>query len=74
MPRVKHTDRRVRWGNYIPESLAVEVEFLLPKDLASGRTRYGARNELVIKLLRRWVAEQKENLRAQNRASEDSAE
>lgn len=41
----------------MPATLAGRVEFML-LDPLTGKTKYGARNTLVVKLLERWLAEQ----------------
>ncbi len=45
------------WKLSMPAPLAGRVEFAL-LDPITGKTKYGARNTLVVKLLERWLAEQ----------------
>lgn len=45
------------WKLAMPATLAGRIEFAL-LDSITGKTKYGARNTLVVKLLERWLAEQ----------------
>jgi metal-responsive CopG/Arc/MetJ family transcriptional regulator len=49
---------RVAWKCYIPEDLAAEVDLLL-MDPLRAKAEYGARSELLIQLLRAWMAERR---------------
>ena len=52
--RKPYSEPRVQWKFYLPETLAAEVELLL-LDPMREKVRYGARNELMEKLLRDWL-------------------
>lgn len=56
--RKPYSEPRVQWKIYLPTSIAAQVELLL-LDPMRERVKYGARNELVEKLLRSWLEEQK---------------
>ncbi len=45
---------RVRWDLYLPATIAAEINLLL-LDPTRDKIRYGARNELIEKLLRDYV-------------------
>ena len=55
MPRPKLTDRPVAWKIYIPNSVAAEVELYLVDEFL-GKSRHGAKSDLVTQLLREWLA------------------
>lgn len=50
----------VEWKFHIPVDLAAEVELLL-KDPLRERVKYGARSDLLERLLRDWIARQRIN-------------
>lgn len=55
---MRRNDDLIRpWKLSMPATLAGKIEFAL-LDPITGRTKYGARNTLVVKLLERWLAEQ----------------
>ena len=56
--RKPYSEARVQWKLYLPETIAAEVELLL-LDPLRDRVKYGARNELVEKLLRKWLEDQR---------------
>lgn len=58
MPRRKYTQPRVRWELQLDADLAGEIELFLLNP-ATGRPRYGARNQLVESLLREWLRARK---------------
>ena len=60
MPRKPSTDPSVRWPVLVPGTLAAEVELRLLHPVR-GKARYGARNSLILQLLRDWLKEQKAN-------------
>jgi hypothetical protein len=45
---------KVEWKVHIPVDLGAQVELLL-KDPALEKVKYGARNQLIEKLLRQWI-------------------
>lgn len=59
--RKPYSEIRVQWKLYLPLSLAAEVELLLLDPLRE-KVKYGARNELIEKLLREWLEKQKVDL------------
>ena len=55
---MRRNDDLIRpWKLSMPATLAGRVEFAL-LDPITGKTKYGARNTLIVKLLERWLAEQ----------------
>ena len=60
MPRQKKVDPGIQLTTYIPESLYVELEMLLPRDPLTGKAKYGSKSDLVAMLIRRWVKEQRQ--------------
>lgn len=58
MPRgkVSHLDPPIKWRVNIPESIAAKVELMLLNPL-TGDIRYGARSDLITKLLKQWLDE-----------------
>lgn len=61
--RKPYTEPRAEWKVYLPSSLAAEVELLLIDPLRE-KVKYGARNELLEKLLRDWLQKEKEKASA----------
>lgn len=55
MPRPRYTVPRAEWKLHLPLDLAAEVELLLLDPLRE-KPKYGARNALVERLLREWLA------------------
>lgn len=53
--RPQHTDPPRLWEISLPSSLCTHIEALL-RDPLTGRTRYGARSQLIERLLREWAA------------------
>ena len=49
-------ERRIIWKNYVPVSIAAQVEHRL-MDPITRKPRYGLRSKLISKLLRDWLAE-----------------
>lgn len=58
MPRHKLSDPPIRIQAYIPSTLYVSVQLLLPTNPLLGRTQHGAMSQLMTELLSRWVDEQ----------------
>lgn len=56
---IKYSEPRRRYSILIPESLAVEFEFLLPLDSRTGRSEYGAVSRTVARLIAEYVREHK---------------
>ena len=56
--RKPYAEPRVAWKVYLPQNLAAEIELLL-LDPMREKIRYGARNELLERLLREWILEQR---------------
>jgi len=58
MSRQHNADLICYWKLSIPATLAGQIEFAL-LDPVTRKTKYGARNKLVISLIERWIAEQR---------------
>lgn len=54
--RKRHNDEPVKWTLNIPRSVADDVENIF-RDPLTGRVTYGARNKLLTRLLRLWLAD-----------------
>lgn len=59
MSRRKRQDPTIRWNIVIPTQLAAEIELLLIDPFLMAQ-RMGAKSELVVQLLQRWLADQRE--------------
>lgn len=51
----------VQWLLYVPVTLAARVDLIL-KDPVRDKVKYGARGELLVQLLERWIKEQTASL------------
>lgn len=60
MPRPQNPDLTKYWKICLPATLAGTVEFYL-FDRLHNKPKYGARGELLTRLLSDWVAEQKDS-------------
>jgi len=57
---MRRNDDLIRpWKLSMPATLAGRIEFAL-LDPITGKTKYGSRNTLIVKLLERWLAEQQD--------------
>lgn len=54
--RKRHNDEPVTWRLNFPRSVAEEIEEIF-RDPLTGRVTYGARNKLITRLLRLWLAD-----------------
>ena len=52
--KVAHTDPPVKWRINVPQSVAAKVELML-FDPLKGEIKYGARSDLITKLLVEWL-------------------
>ena len=58
--RKPHADKPRQWKITLPDSIATQVELLLC-DAMTGKPAYGARGDLITKLLREWLEKQYKN-------------
>lgn len=64
MSKRKHyVEPRVQWKVYLPVTVASETELLLIDPLRE-KVRYGARNDLIVQLLGKWLEDEKAKIRA----------
>lgn len=54
MPRPKKVDRPVEFKFYLPSSISMKLEIELFSEV-EGKVPFGARNELIIRLISEWL-------------------
>ncbi len=55
--RKAQDEQKVPYNALIPEGLAAKIDLLLLNPM-TGKIKYGARSQLIEKILRRWLEEQ----------------
>jgi hypothetical protein len=69
MPRSPNPEPYKPWKITLPATLAGRIEFIF-LDPIHGKPRYGARNELLTRLLSQWLdSDEGRSLEAQSRAA-----